>query len=236
MCDRTVEGEDIESIRTVPGEGGSIRTIDGEDFAPGGLKGTKPTFTQLTFGSGSYTTPVGCLYIDVYLTGAGGGAAGGNSGSTRRNGGGGGGGGSAFGMFGPGTYTYDLKAGGLGGAAGANGFVSAGVSSFDGMQCTSGGLGLNASVAGISYQAASAGTATNSLLPMGLITAQAPGLFGANGGGSIYMAFIGKAVTSSPSVNGADGTLGGGGGAGGHNITGTGGDGSAGDILIIEYY
>lgn len=67
-----------------------------------------PTLTHLTSGSGNYTPPSGCRYLEVYIKGAGGGGAG--SGTTPGNGGDGG------------DTTFDVfTAGGGKGAAGTNG-------------------------------------------------------------------------------------------------------------------
>ena len=67
-----------------------------------------PTVTHLTSGSGNFTPPASCRYLEVYIKGAGGGGAG--SGTTPGNGGDGGD-----------TTFGDFTAGGGKGAAGTNG-------------------------------------------------------------------------------------------------------------------
>jgi hypothetical protein len=246
MCDvRTVEGI-LGEIRSISGEEGISRTINGEDAFSrnisglgGGvtLLGTKPTYTQRFGGSGTYTTPVGCVYIDVYVVGAGGGGAGGTSTTGNRHGGGGGAGSVALGTFVAGTYAYDIKVGGTGGAPAVSGNISAGVTSFSNVTVSSGGAGLFAEFIGSDlYAAAAPGVTNNSRLPLGNSQAHPPSRLGSRGGGSLLLGRPGGGPFSiSASENGLVGDRGGGGG-GGANIAGSGANGASGYILIIEYY
>ena len=243
MCIRTVEG-DPGTLRTVQGTAGNERTIDGETSfirnisgIGGGtsLLGTKPTYTEISAtGSSTYITPAGCVYIDVYLIGGAGGASSGSTGTNRRNGGSGGAGGIAFGYFAAGTYAYDIKAGGAGGSGG-NGTASSGSSTFGNLSVTGGGGGLRAAATSTTYAPASSGVATNSVLPFGVFTAQAPGNIGTNGGANTFKGWAGVGEVRNASENGNVGFTGGG-GSGGCETGGVGGAGGDGYLLIIEYY
>ena len=236
MSCRTLPGTDIfyQDDRTVPGDPFSERSVDGRYIGFGiGLLGTTPTFTGITTVTpGLYTTPANCVYIEVYAIGGGGGGASGDFSSTRRNGGGGGAGGVAVGFFPAGTYAYRTGNPGSGGPIGSAGFVGA-PTTFDILTGGGGAAGLKWS-AGVTI-AAAAGTATNSLFPLGCTSATPPGLLGGNGGASYVKGYSGRgSVSNAVDIAGTTGSTGGG-GSGGCG-TEAGGGGGRGHILIIEYY
>jgi hypothetical protein len=238
MSCRTVPGtlSFYESYnRTVPGTEFSERSVDGRFIGIAlGLQGTEPTITEISTGSGNYTTPQDCVYIEVYLQGPGGGGAGGAVSTSHRNGGGGGAGGCAFGFFEPGTYSYSVASEGSGGAAGANG-LTGGLARF-GIMTALGGEGGIARGAGTATFAAASGTTTNSLIHIGSSTAMPPGRAGGNGGANFIKAYGGAAsVSETVDIQGGQG-LTGGGGSGACGGIEAGGDGGIGSILIIEYY
>jgi hypothetical protein len=249
MCYRTVEGNEEDTRRTVDGEDFIDRSVSGLDAGARNvsgvvssgivLLGTQPTFVELTTpSSGSYTTPNGCVYIEVYATGPGGGGAGGGSNAGRRSGGGGGAGACAFGMFAAGTYTYTVASGGAGGATtDLPGSAGSGPTIFGTMQAGSGAGGVAPLTAdAVGYTAAASGITTNSLFSIGIIAADPPGFQGSNGGGNLFKALSGSGGFSlSAAVNGQIGLTGGGGG-GGHQTASSGGTGGNGCITIIEYY
>lgn len=245
MCIRTVDGE-AGSIRTVDGEDGSYRTVDGEDYnirnvsginSSGGtsLLGTTPTSTSITtVGTGTYTSPPGCIYIQVHLVGPGGGGAGGIATAGRRSGGGGGAGGCSINYYLAGSYSYSIAAAGTGGSTSANGNTSVGSTFFDTKTVTAGAGGVWANGAG-SFYGGAGGTYNDSIFPMGLSPATSPGAVGANGGSNFITSFVGRGVYSSTIDGfGAGGSRGAGGG-GGLGLQ-SGGTGSTSYILIYEYY
>lgn len=251
MCVRTVEGEPVETLRTVGGEDGDYRTVSGEDFgfrnisgiissgAPQVLLGTEPTFVEFTTpASGTYTTPVGCLYIEVYAVGPGGGGAGGVTASARRCGGGGGAGGCAFGIFAAGSYTYTVATGGAGGATtDLPGSDGSGPTIFGTMEAGEGAGGICALTSSATqYMAASSGSTTNALLTIGGVSAEPPGKQGSRGGANLFTGYTGSGGQwTSSAIDGGVGERGGGGG-GGCNTLASGGNGGNGCITIIEYY
>jgi hypothetical protein len=236
MSCRTVPGTDqlYQYNRTVPGTPFSERSVDGRYIGFGiGLLGTTPTFTEITaIPAGLYTTPAGCVYIEVYAVGGGGGGASGDVSSTRRNGGGGGAGGVAVGFFPAGTYAYQTGNPGSGGAIGSAGFPGA-TTTFDILTGGGGDGGVKWS-AGVTL-AAAAGVATNSLFPLGCASATPPGLLGGNGGANYIKGYSGRgSVSNAVDIIGTTGATGGG-GSGGCG-TEAGASGGRGHILIIEYY
>jgi len=251
MCVRTVEGEPVETLRTVDGEDGDYRTVSGEDFgfrnisginASGSaqvLLGTQPTYVEFaTPGSGTYTSPAGCVYIEVYAVGPGGGGAGGVTTLSRRSGGGGGAGGCAFGIFAAGSYSYTVATGGAGGATtNLPGSTGSGPTIFDTMEAGSGEGGICAlSTDAVGYTAASSGAITNALLTIGRASAEPPGFHSSRGGANLFNGFTGSGgYDAAAAVNGGSGQRGGGGG-GGNNSAAAGGVGGNGCITIIEYY
>jgi hypothetical protein len=244
MCIRTVKGTyiDPESFRTVPGDIElSARTISG---LGGGvsLAGTLPTVTEILGpASGTYTTPAGCVYIDVYVTGAGGGGSGGNSASVaRRYGNGGGSGDVSFGVFQPGSYSYALHSGGAGGAGGSTssspGVTAAQFSTFSTLKA-SGGSGAAAPATALNTAAGKWNTdlsQKNTLLNFGYNAGIVGGNSPAVGGQSLFNARFGKAARDTVDNGGEAGIYGGGGGGGAR--AGDGGAGGSSVLLIIEYY
>ena len=229
MCDRTVEGTDIETLRAVPGEDGEDRTVSGQDFGwrnvsgiNGGvaLLGTTPTFTEITnTGTTSYTSPVGCVYIEVYLIARGGTADGGTVSVGRTSGSGAGCGGVCVGFYAAGTYAMDIND----------------ASSFGTMTAAVGGFGVSAVSLGITYVGGANGATTNSVYSIGYSPAIPPGNTGGNGGGSFVAGLIGRGLNSTTSGPGVSGRMGSGGG-GGSNNNPNGGSGLAERLRVIEYY
>lgn len=245
MCLRTVEGGDYDQVsyRTVPGDDEfAARTVSG---LGGGisLANTLPTVTEITGpASGTYITPAGCAYIDVYVIGAGGGGSGGNSASTvRKYGNGGGSGDVSYGVFQPGSYTYNLHSGGSGGAGGVGSSASPGVTAaqfsiFSTLKA-SGGSGGAAPVSVLNTAAGKWNTdlaLKNTLLNFGYSSGKVGGNSPAVGGQSLFNAVFGRATRDIVNTVGEDGVYGGGGGGGSINAAGGAGGNSV--LLIIEYY
>jgi len=186
---------------------------------------TAPAPTVYTSGSGTYTTPVGALYLRVLGKAGGGGGGGGLST--------GGSGGSEGGYFEKivtspsATYAYAVGPGGAGGTSGANGSIGTNTTfgtSF--LLAIAGGGGAYGNPPGAAG-GASGGDINIQGAPGGNIfyngTNFPPGSGGGQGGGvSSFMS-----VTGNAGVNG-------GGGAGGLNAAG--GAGGAGYIYVIAYY
>jgi hypothetical protein len=236
MCIRTVEGNDIvvQSLDTVSGEyddSGRYVSHKQTDIV---LAGTTPTITEIDGpASGTYTTPPGCIYIDVYVVGAGGGGAGGGAVASERYGGGGGGGDVAYGIYPAGSYSYALHAGGAAGAAGVGGTAAAQFSTFDTTKA-SGGNG------GEVFSTVSTGTGlwngarAFTLIKYGYNRSLPAGTSPSHGG---YQLFNGQGGRPNRSTGNSTGRIGilGGGGSGGCR-TAAGGAGSDSYLLIIEYY
>jgi len=233
MCDdRTVDGSTfVRSIRSVAHGTETLRTVDGSDFVCRnvsgakppppivGLLGTLPTVTELTT-SGTYTTPPGCFYIEVYVVGTGGtGGAGVGSTTSKSQGGGGGGGGVSVGYFLAGTYTVNTTTG-----------------TFHTMVSTAGGVGETITNTTTTYSGGIGGGATNSLYHIGIIPATPPGVVGGNGGGNFFSGINGVGTHSDNiSQSGASGFIGAGGGGGSRSGT-PGGVGGVCTVRIFEYY
>lgn len=239
MCLRTVEGGDYDQVsyRTVPGDDEfAARTVSG---LGGGisLANTPPTMTEITGpASGTYITPTGCVYIDVYVCGAGGGGAGGDPAvAAQRYGSGGGGGDISFGIFEAGSYTYDLHAGGAGGVGFANGTAAAQFSTFDILKASGGNGGSKGASTNNSAGRWNGSLALkNSLINFGYSRGIPGGTSPAGGGQQLLNGYLGRASRNTANSTGRVGRSGGG-GAGGTR----GGDGGAGGpsvLLIVEYY
>jgi Repeat of unknown function (DUF5907) len=199
-----------------------------------------PTRQIFTSGSGTYTTPANCRWIEVELVGGGGGGGGGSNtggtGGTGGNttfstlaGGGGGGGGAGFGGAVGTASGGDINFAGARGATGANvadGITFAAGNTGGTSYFSSGGVGAYAAVGGApsaNSGAGGAGGGTNSA------TANQGGGGGA-AGGYVRKLIVSPAATYSYAV-GAAGTLGAG-NAVGYN----GAAGAAGIIIVTEYY
>ena len=236
MCIRTVSGEDILefSLRTVSGEELFVgRLIDGNVSNGISLQNTLPTFTAIDGpASGTYTPPVGCIYYEVFLLGGGGSGAGGGAGSFDRYGGGGGGGDTAYGIFAAVPNTYSIGGTTAGGASGSSG--SSGVAStFATITAGRGSSGqFVTSIAG-SWYGRLGFASTNSMIQFGRCAGQAPGGSSSSGGMSLVLGGFARGQYSASNLVGDNGFYSG--GAGGTGST-AGGDGSAGKLLVIEYY
>jgi hypothetical protein len=239
MCDRTVEGTDIETLRTVPGEDGEYRTVSAQDFGwrnvtginGGGAPflGTEPSRQNFTV-SGTYTPTAGCIYFQVYLIGAGGGGAGGFQSQARGSGGGGGGGACAVGFFHPATYTFVLGTGGEKGILLNDGSPGTD-STFGNLTAGGGGGGLCPLLTSTTYAVAAPGVALNSVLPIGNIQAICGGNLGANSGANMFQGKCGRGGETNTLITALSGEQGGG---GCHD--GSGGAGRNGHLIIIEYF
>jgi len=242
MCIRTVDGEDIEesSLRTIDGEYSSTyRNISGLTQVAPELLNLTPTTTYLTGpASGTYTTPTGCVYIEVYVTGAGGGGAGGNTSSAgAKYGGGGGGGDVSYGTFQAGSYSYELHSGAAGGAFSGNGSSAAQYSTF-GILKASGGSGGDEGGLIIDSGAAKWNpdpSVKNSLIEFGYQRGLPSGFHPSNGGYNLFNGGFGRSMRTDVNNDGDVGVKDGGGGGGG--ALGAGGSaGAPSSLLVIEYY
>lgn len=189
-----------------------------------------PTFVELTSGSGTYITPLGCLYIVVEAVGGGGGGA--KNSSTLTSGGSGGGGGYFKKQYGAGTYTYTVGTGGLGySTIGVNG--QSGTATIFGSDTANGGSrgqltisGTGGTVTAPGAMAAVKGGDGQTLNMSGWTTA----------GGSSFMSTsqlaFDRVEATGTRLNGFRGS---GGGGCGDSVTKAGNAG-AGVIIIREYY
>lgn len=242
MCIRTVDGEDIveSSLRTIDGEySTTYRNISGLTQSVPELLNLTPTITYLTGpASGTYTTPTGCVYIEVYVTGAGGGGAGGNTSSVDvKYGGGGGGGDVSYGIFQAGSYSYELHSGATGGAFSGNGSSAAQFSTFDILKASGGSGGSEGSLTVNSGVGKWNGDTSqkNSLIEFGYQKGLPAGFHPSNGGYNLFNGGFGRAVRTDVNNDGDPGVKDGGGGGGG--ALGAGGsDGAPSSLLVIEYY
>ncbi|MCA6114253.1 hypothetical protein J6524_04825 [Bradyrhizobium sp. WSM 1738] len=209
-----------------------------EDMFPPARR-TLPTTQVFTSGSGTYTTPANCLWIEIELVGGGGGGAG--SGTTPGNGGNGG-----ATTWGTGPLLSSGTASGATGAAGgaggtpSGGFVNkAGASGGNGsgLNATAGGFGANSP-----YGGAGAGGAAGA--GAGVAAAANTGSGGGgggvnttvNGGGGGGAGGFVRAIINSPAATysyavGAGGTAGTAGTSGA-----AGGAGGSGFIQVTEHY
>lgn len=237
MCIRTVEGNDIvvQSLDTVSGEYNDSGRYVSHKQTNIVLAGTTPTMTEIDGpASGTYTTPSGCVYIDVYVVGAGGGGAGGSAASADvRYGGGGAGGDVAFGIFPAGSYAYALFAGGAAGGAGASGTAAAQFSTFNVTTKASGGNGGSLAFGGSETSTGPWGNSV-SLLPFGRQRGMPAGNSPAHGGYNMFNGQGGIPTRNTVNDAGDKGALGGGGAGGTRAAAGAAGANSY--LLIIEYY
>ncbi len=222
--------------------------------------GVAPTRTIITTpGSGTYTTPSGCVAILVECIGGGGGGGGagpggGGAGTQCAAGGGGGGAYAAKLIASPaGAYGYTVGAAGAGGAPTPAAGGAGGDTSLGGLVLAKGGSGGSASGASTTTpitvcgaaggsQGASTGDVTlgggaggRSFAISGTIAVSGYGGFAARGGGGGLAV---NGVSGSGSTGGAGQDYGGG-GAGGAGIGsgyGAGGSGAPGLIIVTEFY
>ncbi|WNV09947.1 hypothetical protein [Tardiphaga sp. 709] len=211
-----------------------------------GSRSALPTIQRFLSGSGTYTTPAGCLWIEVLLVGGGGGGGGGNNGTPATSGGnttwnatdyvagGGAGGGTSSVVTGgavSGTLTANvLIAGGSGG--------SVGLYSTSGVASAAGGSGGPSSLGGAGPASVFAGAGNAAATNTGS---------GGGGGGTNNAALMnggyggGSGATLRFIINSPGATYGyavGSGGAGAAAGTNglAGGNGAAGQIVVIEHY
>lgn len=86
-----IAGSNTAGVTSIDGLGGTFTTTNGVTSAGNVLaltaaRRTLPTRQIFTTGSGTYTTPTNCLWIEVICVGGGGGGAGGNNSSGASNG------------------------------------------------------------------------------------------------------------------------------------------------------
>jgi hypothetical protein len=230
-----------DGVTTIAGNKGAFTLANGIDNSTNQIqltaaRRTLPTTQVFTSGSGTYTTPANCLWIEVEMVGGGGGGAG--SGTTP--GAAGDGGNTTFSTF---TASAGVKAvganGGAGGAA-AGGFVNlAGQvgSNGSGATNTAGGMGGQSPLSGGGHIGAggggTGGTArANSGSGGGGAGCSATVNSGGGGGSGGYV----RAIINTPAgtYSYAVGTAGTAGTAGTSGAAG--GAGAAGIIIVTEHY
>lgn len=200
------------------------------------LSDTLPTTQVFTSGSGTYTTPAGCKWIEIELIGGGGGGAG--SGTTA--GGGGAGGNTTFGsLTANGGAGAANASGGAGGSASGGYFNKAGASGGHGSGLTNqwGGRGAASTFGdggheGQPNQAAGGAATANSGAGGGGAGCGATVNSGGGGGSGGYL----RAIINNPNASysyavGAGGTAG---TAGSGGVAG--GAGGSGVIIVTEHY
>lgn len=213
-----------------------LQAVDSSDVVWASNKA--PTQQVFSSGSGTYTTPAGCVGIFVECIGAGGGGGGCSSttaGQTSSGGSGGGGGFASVMIQNPSaTYAYAVGAPGAGGPGGAgSGSVGGNATATTfGTSCEVTG-GLGGSGGAVNTGGASGGPGVGTVGTV-LITG------GGNGNDSLGVAARGGA--GGIATQNADGTAGvfpGGGGGGGFSANGashSGASGANGLIVVTEYY
>lgn len=218
---------------TSPGASGNVLTSNGTAWVSSAPASSLPTM-QVFSSSGTFTVPTGITKVKVTVIGGGGG--GGYSAGTSDPSGGGGGGGAAIktisGLTPGGTIAVTVGTGGAGGTSGTG--TAGGTSSFGTYCSATGGSGGGAS----SSNAASGGS--GGVGSSGDLNIGGGGGGGAmsyvrnvaGAGGSSIMGGGGKGVGSSSSRSAEDGRSYGGGGGGA--ISGNGGAGADG-VVIVEY-
>lgn len=227
--------------------GGAVRTCRAAG-TPGTWRavGALQTRQVLTASSGTYTTPAGCVAINVRCWGGGGAGGGAEQVDAAYDTSAGSGGAAgeqieALILSPDATYSFSVGAGGVGvtGAAGGNG----GASSFGALSCF-GGSGGRKGLKTTSFLLTSAYPATRGSPGPGIANGASHHAIGGVGGTSIVGVggYGGEqpSVSGGPGANGGDATgycAGGGGAANSSNLTGIdGGDGAPGLIIVDEYY
>lgn len=211
----------------------SCRKIEGETLSQFKL----PTVTTITT-SGSYTSPDGVDYLEVYAIGGGGG--GGGSSSTSNSGYGGGSGAVSFKFFPPGTYAVTIGTGGAGGSTSGTAGSSGTQTSFGSLIALA-GLG---GAGGATVTPRRGGLAGGISGTADLTFSRQPGFPRASGsltldtsgaGGSNLFGTGGASAFSSTTQPSSSPQGFGGGGAGGINVD-TGTNGGPGGVIVIEHY
>lgn len=212
-----------------------------------------PTRQILTASSGTYTKPSGCIAINVTVVGGGGGGGGvASTAAQSAAAGGGGGGGCSIKLYTTpaATYAYTVGQTANGGTAGANNGTAGNNSTFAGQTANGGGAGPG-SAATATFPSVPAGvggaggTASGGDVNLtggggtsGIVLTQ---LAAIGGGGGASVGQYGGAGGRSPQPNGP-GVIGGtgGGGSGGVDVNGggtqAGGNGTAGVVIVEEFY
>lgn len=209
---------------------------------------TKPTVQSFTSGTAqTYTTPANCLWIKVRIWGGGGGGGGAATAAVSGGAGGGGGAGgySELIITSPAaTYTYTVGAAANGGSAGFNAGTAGNASSFSTLTANGGGAGgaggtgtTTISSFGGGGGSASGGTIniTGGYGGAGVIIG-VTGIAG-YGGGAAAGTSVGISTTTGAGVAGnAPGAGGSGGSSSNNSGNAAGGNGSAGLIVVEEFY
>lgn len=208
---------------------------------------TKPTVTTLSSGSGTYNTPAGCTHTLVRCWGGGGGG-GGVAGTAASGGGAGGGGGGAYvsKLFtGALSVSYAVGALGGGGAAGLNNGTTGGTTTFSTLSAGGGGGGTATTASAVpeTIQAGGGGAGSGGDINSrgfaggpGITFSATLAMGGWGGGAPVGGGSIGFRLGAAA---GTAGNSPGGGGSGAVTLSGTsraGGDGTAGQIVVEEYY
>lgn len=196
-----------------------------------------PVITLITT-SGSYSSPVGCKYIKVFLQAGGGGGGGGSA--VLNYGGGGGAGMAALKYYPPGTYGVTIGTGGAGGAVDVGG--SDGTDTvFDTLNVvdiSTVKYGLGGDITAPLTGRGPANTTTDGIR-LAVIQSQAGAddvVSISGNGGFTYLSSDGPgSYTTGTSANGGLARFGGGGG-GGCGSTGVGSAGANGYVRVIAYF
>ena len=191
-----------------------------------------PTVTHIT-SNGSYTSPAGARYLEVYAIGGGGGGGGGVVGGM--SGSGGGAGGVSYKIFAPGTYAVTCGTGGAGNAGTAAGSAGTSTDFGTGALIANGGSGGSGGTSSTPRRGGLSGAIhVTSLYPL---TAEPghPGTISRSGrGGANLFGDSGQGSTGSVVPTAAPGSVYGGGASGGNN--GGGAAGGEGGVIVFEYY
>lgn len=212
-----------------------------------------PTVQKFTSGSGTYTTPTGCIRLEIRMIGAGGGGSGSAAAASNNSGNGGTGGATTFGTTllvangGVGAAGPNTPPGGVGGTAslgtGPIGTALSGGNGGPGTQTTAGNYALGASGASSPFCQGGPGGAINTSGVAGIAntgtggggggpsTAGATNIGAGGGAGGFIDAIINSPLTSYAYAVGAAGTAGAAGTSGF-----AGGAGGSGYIIVREYY
>ena len=185
-----------------------------------------PTVTVIT-ATGTYTRPVGSKYIKAFVIGGGGG---GGAGGTTGRGSGGGAGQVTFRFFDEtGTYNATIGTGGSSGTNGNTTTFSNGANSLQAGGGTTGTIGSSTNQSGGNTPI----TNTNERL-FATSGFCATSLSSGNGGSNMFGSGGRGAINTADTPGGAG--VGFGGGGGGGTLASNGGSGSAGAVIIFEYY